>query len=123
MNIRGRSKGVTYYICKKGCPTPPSGQGWSSINLPGDGGKSLESMVRKRVKACNGHDPQARDDIVQEILLDIEMKKITFNELNNDAIRRYSRSQQSLSQRKGRDVSLDALIGDGEHTLSETLRG
>src|ERR1051326_517007 len=123
MNIRGRAKGVTYYICKKGCPTPPTGQGWSSINLPGDGGKSIEAMVRKRVEACNGHDPQVRDDIVQEILLDIESKKITFHELDNDAIRRYIRSQQRLGQDKFRDQSLDAPARDNETPLVEKLAG
>lgn len=123
MNITGRVKGVVYYQCKKGCPKPKRGEGWSSVNLPGDGGKSLEAMVRKRVEACNGHDPQVRDDIVQEILLDIEAKKITFHELDNEAIRRYIRSQQRLGQNQHRDVSLDAPPRDAEVPLVERLAG
>lgn len=125
MNVTGRHEGVTYYKCKNGCPPRPRGEGWSSLNLPSTDGqaRSVEITVRKRVESCNHHDPTIRDDVVQEIMLDLESQKLSINDLNNERIRGYIRSQQRLRSNPHRDISLDAPVGNSVQALSEIIEG
>ena len=125
MNVTGRHEGVTYYKCKNGCPPRPRGEGWSSLNLPSTDGqaRSVETIVRKRVESCNHHDPTIRDDVVQEIMLDLESQKLSINDLDNERIRGYIRSQQRLRSNPHRDISLDAPVGNSVQALSEIIEG
>jgi hypothetical protein len=120
MNVRGRHKENTYYKCRH-CPPLPRGQGRSSLTLDGD---QLEKFVRAKVTKANGHDPQIRDDVVQEIVKDVLEKKLVPRELDTETIRRYIRSQSRLSQNKHREVSTDARVSpDSTVTVGETLEG
>lgn len=125
MHIAGGHRGVTYYKCKQGCAARGRGKGWSSLNLPTSDGsaRDIYQKVEALVSSVNGYDPAIRADIVQEIMLDLELKKILLSELDRETVRRYVRSQQSLAQRKGRDVSLEARTGQGEQTIGDTLSG
>jgi hypothetical protein len=125
MNVTGRHGGVTYYKCKNGCPRRQRGEGWSSLNLPSTDGqaRNVEIIVRKRVESCNHHDPAIRDDVVQEIMLDLESQKLSINDLDNERIRGYIRSQQRLRSNPHRDISLDAPIGNSAQALSEIIEG
>jgi len=125
MRVTGRHEGVTYYKCKNGCPRRPRGKGWSSLNLPSTDGqaRNVEMIVRKRVESCNHHDPAIRDDIVQEIMLDLESQKLSINDLDNERIRGYIRSQQRLRSNSHRDISLDAPVGNSIQALSEMIEG
>lgn len=110
MHIAGHHRSVTYYKCKRGCPKPLRDEGYSSANL--GGGADLEKEIRARVAAANGHDPQLRDDVVQEIITDIAARKLKLNEVDTATIRRYTRSQSRLGQQRRRDISLDVPIGN-----------
>jgi hypothetical protein len=132
MNITGRVKGVVYYACKKGCPPRERGAGWSTNNLPvpapvasaannGDA-SSVEPFIRRRVAALNHHNSQNRDDIVQEILLAVESKEISRQDLHDDnVLRRYIRSVEKQEPNRFRDVPLDAPPRDGETPMVEKL--
>ena len=71
-------------------------------------GEELIAFVRECVVHTNGHDPQLRDDIVQELVTDILAGKLTRKDLKNrETIKRYAHSQERLRQNKHRDVSID----------------
>jgi len=125
LNITGRHKGVTYYKCKQGCPARGRGEGWSSLNLPSTDGqaRNVEAIVRKRVESCNHHDPAIRDDVIQEIMLDLESHKLSVNDLDNERIRGYIRSQQRLRSNPHRDISIDAPVGQSTKPLAEVIEG
>lgn len=75
---------------------------------PEDRGEELEAFVRERVTRTNGHDPQLRDDIVQELVTDIVAGKLTRKDVESKGIiRRYAHSQERLRQNRHRDVSID----------------
>jgi hypothetical protein len=120
MHIRGRHKDNIYYKCKR-CPPLPRGLGRASLTLEGD---QLEKFVRAKVTKANGHDPQIRDDVIQEIVKDILERKLVPRELDTETIRRYIRSQARLSQDKHREVSIDAPVSnDSTVTIAESLEG
>ena len=123
LHIKGRHKEVTYYKClTPTCPPRPHREGWSSLNLPSTDGQArdLQAAVRMRLETCN---PAVRDDVVQEIMLDLEMQKIKLDDLNNDRIRGYIRSQQRLRSNPHRDVSIDAQVGNSTTTFAEIIEG
>jgi hypothetical protein len=75
---------------------------------PEDRGEALTAFVRERVARMNGHDPQLRDDIVQELVTDILAGKLKRKDVENkETIRRYTHSQERLRQNRHRDVSID----------------
>ncbi len=64
--------------------------------------------MRERVTRVNGHDPQLRDDIIQELVTDLLAGKLTRKDVKNRAtIKRYAHSQERLRQNRHRDVSID----------------
>jgi hypothetical protein len=73
-----------------------------------DRGEELMAFVREHVTRTNGHDPQLRDDIVQELVTDIIAGKLTRKDVKSrETIRRYAHSQERLRQNRHRDVSID----------------
>lgn len=72
----------------------------------------------------NGHDPQLREDIVQEIMQDYLMAKLTLKDLENrEIIRRYIHLQERLRQSKYRDVSIEQPLDgeEGSPTFADVL--
>jgi hypothetical protein len=117
MRVRGSWKGKRYYKCLT-CPQKPKERR--------DPGEELMTFVRERVTRANGHDPQLRDDIVQELVTDILAGKLKRNDLEKrETIRRYARSQERLRQNRHRDVSIDQSRGDDENgpKFKDKLKG
>jgi hypothetical protein len=91
-----------------------------------DRGEELTEYVRAHVTHANGHDPQLRDDIVQELVTDILAGKLTRKDVEKrETIKRYAYSQKRLSQNRHRDVSIDQPLGGEENgvKLKDMLEG
>ncbi len=105
----------TYYYCKNDCPDTGQNVRRRKRTLL-DNPEELEKYVRAKVTAANGHHPQDRDDIVQEILQDLLVtKKLKLEDLEDrERIRAYIRSQTRHSQDKFERPSLDAPVRSDE---------
>ncbi|MDT7543146.1 MAG: hypothetical protein QOE33_3050 [Acidobacteriota bacterium] len=117
MRVRGQWKGKRYYKCPI-CPSKPKERR--------DPGEELTAFVREHVTRMNSHDPQMRDDIVQELVTDILAGKIKRKEVEKrETIRRYAYSQERLRQNRHRDVSIDqSRYGDEDGlNLKNVLEG
>jgi hypothetical protein len=117
MRVRGSWKGKRYYRCLT-CPQKPKERR--------DPGEELTAFVRERVTRANGHDPQLRDDIVQELVTDILAGKLKRKDVEKrETIKRYAHSQERLRQNRHRDVSIDQSRNDDEDgpKLIDKLKG
>lgn len=116
MRVRGQWRSKRYYRCPT-CPPPPKGRR--------DSGEELTAFVHERVTHMNGHDPQMRDDIVQEIVTDIIGGKLKKEEVTSRKIKQYVAYCSRLQSNKYRDVSIDQPRGDDEGglTLKDVLEG
>lgn len=107
----GNRLSAYYRKCNKGCPRDlrvPLGQ----TALPGE---ELTAFVTKQVAAVNGHDPQLRGDIVNELIQDHLDGKLTFEQLSDrPTIKRYAKSQARHYQDKFERLSLDAPVRPDE---------
>lgn len=81
-------------------------------------------IVRKVIERVNGHHPQDRDDIVQEIAKDLWKGTLKLKDLKNrERMRDYVKSQTRLSQDKFERPSLDAPVRpdrEGRLTFADT---
>jgi hypothetical protein len=117
MRVRGSWNGKRYYKCLT-CPKKPKEQR--------DPGEELTAFVRGCVTQANGHDPQLRDDIVQELVTDVLAGKLKRKDIEKrEIIRRYARSQARLRQNRHRDISIDQSRSDDEDgtKLKDKLKG
>jgi hypothetical protein len=93
---------------------------------PEDHGEALTAFVRERVTRMNGHDPQLRDDLVQELVTDVLAGKLKRKDVEKrETIRRDTHSQERLRQNRHRDVSIDQPRNGDEDglKLKDVLEG
>jgi hypothetical protein len=116
---------TTYWKCLNGCPqkVTPDWKSWS--------GEELLAYVTKLLAKHNGHNPQDREDIAQEMIADLLAEKRTFAELHDPkVIRQFIKSQARHSQDKfGKDapLSLDERVrgkegDDSKDTYADRLK-